>query len=74
MPSREIQVAVSPGGKTAQAKFRARVTTQGEGSGGSLDIEMSLQLAKEPVRYFWLFPGEEWKVISADGYSGLEGL
>ncbi|MCC2670412.1 MAG: hypothetical protein K0Q72_2883 [Armatimonadetes bacterium] len=80
MPGNAIQVEVRPDGRSAQAKFHARVSTQGgtpdgsTNSGGTIDIDMTLQLVKEPVHYFWVFPGEEWKIVSADGYSGLEGL
>ena len=75
MPSQSIQVEVRPDGRRAQARFHARVTTQGgENNSGSLDIDMTMQLAKEPVHYLVFFPGEEWKIVSADGYSGLEGL
>ena len=45
---------------------------QREGGRYSSDVAMSIGLAKEPVHYFLVFPGEEWKVISADGYAGLE--
>jgi len=25
-------------------------------------------MAKEPVHYYVVFPGEEWRVVSASGY------
>jgi len=74
LPANSIQAEIAPDGKTATVRFHARVSTRGEGSQGSMDIDPVLAMTKEPVRYLWLFPGEEWKVTSAEGYAGLEGL
>jgi len=74
IPANSIQVQLAPGGRTGSVRFHARVSAQGESSQNSMDIDMTCGLAKEPVRYFWLFSGEEWKVTSAEGYAGLEGI
>lgn len=74
IPANSVQVQVAPDGRTGTLRFHARVTAQGEGSQNSMDIDMTCAVAKEPVRYFWVFEGQEWKVVSAEGYSGLEGI
>ena len=72
VPERSIEIRVSPDGKRATASFQVSASTQREGGRFSSDVEMSIGLAKEAVHYFVIFPGEEWKVVSADGYAGLE--
>lgn len=74
IPSNTIQVQLAPGGLTGTVRFHARVSAQGESSQNSMDIDMTCGLAKEPVRYYWFFTGAEWKVTSAEGYAGLEGI
>lgn len=74
IPANSVQVQLAPDQRTGTLRFHARVTAQGESSQNSMDIDMTCGVAKEPVRYFWVFEGAEWKVTSADGYSGLEGI
>lgn len=74
LPANSIQTELGPDGRTARVRFRVRVATRSSESQGTTDLEMALTMAKEPVHYFWIFPGEEWKVTSAEGYGGLEGL
>jgi hypothetical protein len=82
IPANSIQVQFAPDQHSGTMRFHARVSAQSTGSqnaqGGSsqnsMDIDMTCGLAKEPVRYFWFFTGEEWKVTSAEGYAGLEGI
>lgn len=74
LPASSIEATIAPDGKTATVRFHARVSTRGDGGQGSMDINPILVMTKEPVHYLWVFPGEEWKVTSAEGYAGLEGL
>jgi len=74
LPANSIQTELSPDGKTATVRFHARVSTRGQDAQGSMEIDPILVMTKEPVHYLWVFPGEEWKVTSAEGYAGLEGL
>jgi hypothetical protein len=71
IPSESIKVNVSPDGKTATADCRVQMATQGEAGSGTAEMELSLSLAKEKVFYYLVFPGEEWRVTAADGYSGV---
>jgi hypothetical protein len=74
LPANSIQADFGPDGKTAAVRFHARVSARGEGGQGTMDIDPVLGMTKEPVRYLWVFPGEEWKVTSAEGYAGLDGM
>jgi hypothetical protein len=69
IPAEAIQIQVAPDGRTATASFPIRVITQGQGGSGRTDAVLSLSLVKEPVHYFFLFPGEEWRVKSVAGYA-----
>jgi len=72
IPTESIQIQVSPDGKTGSVNFRVAISTQGDRGGGGAETQMSLQVAKEPVHYFGVFPGQEWRVTSAGGYAALE--
>ena len=76
IPSSSVEIRVDPPSRTATARFRvsARMDAPGGGGSAATDLDMGLTLARERVYYYWIFPGEEWKVTSADGYGGLEGL
>lgn len=69
IPSQSVQVEVAPDGRTATCAFvlDARSST---GSANSLPIH--LDLVRERVYYYWIFPGEEWKVIRAGGYPAMD--
>jgi hypothetical protein len=69
IPAEAIRIEVAPDGRTATAGFPIRVTTQGQGGSGRTDAVLSLSLVKEPVHYFFLFRGEEWRVKSVAGYA-----
>jgi hypothetical protein len=73
VPSESIRVSVDPGAKSASVSFRVSARAGRRGGGPANSFEMSLQLVKEPVYYYWLFPGEEWRVAAAEGYTGFEG-
>lgn len=74
LPPDRLKIDVQPAGKTAAAQFHVVVATQGSGGSMTTELDMTLQFAKEPVYYYWLFPGEEWRVTSAENYGALEGL
>jgi hypothetical protein len=68
IPSESIHVQVSEDGKTAAVQFQLQLGSSA--AGGAMAI--GLKLVKEPVRYYWLFPGEEWRVVGAEGYTPIE--
>jgi hypothetical protein len=75
IPSESVDVRVDAPSKTATARFH--VSTRMQAAAGSpvpTELDLGLTLAKERVYYYWVFPGEEWKVTSAEGYGALEGL
>ncbi|MFN3648739.1 MAG: hypothetical protein ACK47B_04085 [Armatimonadota bacterium] len=73
IPEQSIEVNVSPNSDTGSVSFLARVGVATDAKTATYDLPMTLQVKKEPVHYYWLFPGEEWKVTSAEGYGALEG-
>jgi hypothetical protein len=73
IPSESIDVNIEPDGKQASISFQARVAARTEGQASTFDLPMSLRLKKERVFYYWIFPGEEWRVTSAEGYGALGG-
>jgi hypothetical protein len=72
IPSETIHVQVDPDGRTATADFRVQFARQTGGGSFYNDIDMSLRLQKEPVHYYVLFPGEEWRIVRAEGWHGLD--
>lgn len=73
IPSRSVQIDVAPDGRTATLTFHLTlaVDTAGGGTGAS-EMNLGLRLAKERVYYYGVFPGEEWRVIGAEGYTPVE--
>ena len=69
IPSRSVAIEVAPDGRTATCSFSVSVTAA---NGSASDVPIHLQLVRERVYYYWLFPGEEWKVVSAGGYPGMD--
>lgn len=69
IPTDSVQVDVAPDGKTATVDFVVSATSA---RGSASRVPIHLKMAKEPVFYYFVFPGEEWKVISASGYPGME--
>lgn len=83
IPSEKVDVYVAPDGKTGTVTFPMTVTnpvappTSGSDgaaySGGAAasggEMTLTLGVRKERVHYFFVFPGEEWRVTSAEGYS-----
>lgn len=73
IPSESIQVNVQPDGQQASVTFQARVTRQLQGLTSRFELPMALNLKKERVYYYWVFPGKEWRITSAEGYGALGG-
>jgi hypothetical protein len=67
----DVQIQIDPGDQSAMATFQVRFNGQMDGPVAST-TNLSLRLVRERVYYYWLFPGEEWRIQSADGYLGLE--
>jgi hypothetical protein len=72
VPSESIRVEVDAGGRSARAQFRVFSRSRSQGNTFANEFDMSLSLAKERVYYYWIFPGEEWRVTAAEGYTGME--
>lgn len=73
IPSRSVRVEAAPDGKNATARFHVRLSADvAERGATAAEMDMSVRLAKERVYYYWLFPGEEWKVTGAEGYTAAE--
>jgi len=72
IPSESVSVEVAPDGRTARVSFRVSASSQGDLGGDFRETTISFTAAKEPVTYYGFFPGEEWKVTSADGYAVLD--
>jgi hypothetical protein len=71
IPAESVHTQIAPDGKTGAVSFHVQVNSQGGGA-GSADWNLTLKTAKERVYYFWVFPGEEWRITSAEGYTALE--
>ena len=72
IPSEMIHVQVGPDGQTAIAAFRVQFARQTGGGTFYNDVDMTLHLRKEPVTYYGVFPGAEWRVVRAEGWHGLD--
>lgn len=70
IPSRAVLVQVEPGGRLAAVQFP--LLLGGTGEGAAPEMRLTLRLRKEQVFYYWLFPGEEWRITSAEGYVPFE--
>ncbi len=78
IPSERVQVYIAPDGATGTVTFPLAILTPGgsqptgaESAAASMpasQMTLTLGVRKERVHYFFVFPGEEWRVVSADGY------
>ena len=68
----DVLIALDANGKTGTVQFPMSLTIQGSGGSLTTQMDLTLRVTKEPVYYFWFFPGEEWKVTSASGYVPME--
>ncbi len=71
IPSRALQISVGPDGQTATASFPVMLQVQRREEAGSVHLTLSLTLHKDPVHYFYVFPGTEWKITRTEGYMPL---
>lgn len=71
IPSRALQISVGPDGKTATATFPVMLQIQRRDEAGSVQLTLSLTLHKDPVHYFYVFPGAEWRITRTEGYMPL---
>ena len=69
IPSQSVQIEVAPDGRTATCSFLVNATSA---NGGANAVPINLSLARERVYYYWIFPGEEWKVTRAGGYPAMD--
>src|SRR5262249_50282566 len=74
IPDQLLHIEVEPDGKHAwaQARVDIRVATS-FGTTEDLSSTLSFRFVKEPVRYYLMFPGEEWRLIKAEGWHGMAG-
>jgi hypothetical protein len=72
IPSDSVRIEVAPDGRTARVAFRVNAGFSLEGGAATNETTIQLTAAKEPVHYYGIFPGEEWKVTSAEGYASLD--
>jgi hypothetical protein len=72
LPARLLRVYVDPSGKraTGDARVDLHIATRFD-TVHDLSANLSLQFVKEPVRYYWLFPSEEWRLVKMEGWQGL---
>lgn len=78
IPSERVQVYIAPDGATGTVTFPMAVlapgASQSAGAGPAAasipasQMTLTLGVRKERVHYFLVFPGEEWRVVSAEGY------
>jgi hypothetical protein len=73
IPQESIHIRIDPDGRTGTVQFRLSATSQGQSPVAATEIPMNVSVVKEPVSYYVFFPGEEWKVVRADGYGALDG-
>lgn len=72
IPGESISFSPGPDGRTGSVSLRLRLRSAEEPAAAGPEVQLTLEVVKEPVRYFGLFPGEEWRILSAGGYEGLE--
>jgi hypothetical protein len=72
VPPEQVEVEIDQNGATGTVWLNVNVASQSAESRSFNNMSLTLRVAKEPVRYYWLFPGAEWRVTSAEGYGGLD--
>lgn len=72
IPSQRVVAQTLPGGADARLHFPLTLNWDGSGGTGTSSMQITLHLRREKVFYYFLFPGDEWRVISAEGYIPLE--
>jgi hypothetical protein len=74
IPLESIQTEIAPDGRTGTVRFQVNVVAQSRDGTVPNNLSLVLKVRKEPVFYFWVFPGEEWRVISVEGHEGYVGI
>jgi len=71
IPLESEVIAIEPDRKHASARFDLQFRAVGSQPGADVSFRgaLSVRFQKEPVRYFAIFPGEEWRIIAAEGYT-----
>jgi hypothetical protein len=69
VPGDQEVIQVEPGGRQGSVIFPIGFQAAGGDAPYSFQGTLTLRLAKEPVRYYLVFPGEEWRVVAVEGYS-----
>jgi hypothetical protein len=72
IPTESVVFEPGADGKTGTVRLTLLLNGQSEGGPTSTQMNLTLTMMKEPVHYFGVFPGEEWRVTAAGGYEGLE--
>lgn len=72
IPSRSVRVRLSPDRRTGIVQFHLALAGQNAAGSAAAEMDLTLKVARERVYYYWFFPGEEWRVTEAEGYSPLE--
>jgi hypothetical protein len=73
VPANSIVVQLEPDGQHATASFQIQFEANTRNGDLRFDGPINLRLAREPVRYFLVFPGHEWRIVSAGGYDSTLG-
>jgi hypothetical protein len=71
VPQQSLAVEVDPTGQSASAQVHASIAVESQAGRGGSELDFSLRLRKEPVHYFGVFPGQEWRITWVGGYTGL---
>jgi hypothetical protein len=73
VPSRFVRIDVERDGRhaTVQARADLHATTR---FNTVIDqpLNLTLRLVKAPVRYYMVFPGQEWRLVQMEGWQALE--
>ena len=64
-----INTSLEPDGHHGSVTFPVNFQASGGEMPYAFQGTLTLRLVKEPVRYFLVFPGEEWRVVAVEGYS-----
>ena len=71
IPGDSIVFQPGPDGKSGTLEFLLRSVQRVVGFPVPLQMQITLRVGKERVYYYWIVPGEEWRVTGASGYQGF---
>jgi hypothetical protein len=69
IPADSLTIQVGLDRDTASAAFSVQFRASGKNGELRFEGPLQLRLRREPVRYYLIFPGAEWRVAGVDGYS-----